>query len=198
MEKGGLTDRLAAAGVSAAHCVAHFDEMRVGLHGTARRVWGRRGVKVRQRVQFSYQWRYLLLAVDGRGGRLWWTWNETMAADELIPVVRGLWETTPVAALVWDGAPSHRDERLGRIALPCITLPPYSPELNPAERVFEELRRRIEGTVYASLDAKVAAVEAILRGWDADPAPVRRLAGWAWIEAAITAAPPDPTAAIAA
>jgi hypothetical protein len=26
------------------------DEMRVGLRGTVRRVWGRRGVKVRQRL----------------------------------------------------------------------------------------------------------------------------------------------------
>lgn len=198
MEKGGLSAALAAAGLTARACIAHFDEMRVGLHGTVRRVWGRRGVKVRRRVQFSYRWRYLLLAVDGRSGRLWWTWNETMQADELIPVVRGFEQTTPVEALVWDGAPSHGDARLARIPLPCISLPPYAPALNPAERVFEELRRRIEGVVYASLDDKVAAVEAILRAWDDDPALVRRLAGWEWIADACAALPADPPEAIAA
>lgn len=198
MERGGLTAALAAAGLTAASCVAHFDEMRVGLHGTVRRVWGRRGVKVRQRVQFTYEWRYLLLAVDGRSGRLWWTWNTTMQADDLIPVIRGVRERTPIDALVWDGAPSHRDERLARIALPLVALPPYAPELNPAERVFEVLRGRIEGTVYATLDAKVAAVEAILQEWDADPARVRRLTGWAWIAEAFAALPtptPEPIAA---
>ena len=36
---------------------------------------------------------------------------------------------------------------------------PYSPELNPAGRVFEEVRRHIEGEVYPSLEAKRSAIE---------------------------------------
>jgi transposase len=32
-----------------------------------------------------------------------------------------------------------------------VFLPSYSPELNPAERIFEEVRRRVEGRVYDSL-----------------------------------------------
>lgn len=146
-------------------------------------------MKVRQRVQFSDRWRSLVLVVDGRSGRLWWNGNETMQADELIPLVRGAKETTAIAALVWDGAPSHRDERRSRIGLPLIALPPYAPELNPAERVFEELRRAIEGRVFATLDDKVATVDAILQAWDADPARVQRLTGWAWIHDAFTQLP---------
>lgn len=178
--------------------VGFFDEMRLGLHGMVRRVWGRRGVKVRQRLQIRYEWRYLVLAVDGRRGQLWWTWNDTMRADELIPVVRGFQATTAVDALVWDGAPSHRDERLARIALPRIALPAYAPELNPAERVFEEIRGRIEGQIYATLDDKVAAVTAILEEWDENPAQVQRLTGWAWIEDAFAALPTTASPAIAA
>lgn len=75
-----------------------------------------------------------------------------------------------------------------------ITLPPDSPELNPAERVFEELRRVIEGTVYATLDDKVAAAEAELAKLDADLVRVQSLAGWAWITAAL----PQPSLTIAA
>ncbi len=163
--------------------------MRVGLHGTVRRVWGRRGVKVRQQVQFAYKWRYLVLVVDVRAGRLRWNWNATMQADELIPLVRGVQATTDIEAVVWDGAPSHHDGRLPRIGLPLIALPPYSPELNPAERVFEELRAEIEGRVFATLEEKVAAVEALLRTWDADPVRVRQLVGWAWIDAACAQLP---------
>ena len=59
-----------------------------------------------------------------------------------------------------------------------------SPELNPAERLFEEVRRRVEGRTYATLDAKVAEVQAFLRELDADPARVRRLCGWDWLTAA--------------
>ena len=31
----------------------------MGVRGTPRRGWGRRGTKVRQRLQLKYEWRYL-------------------------------------------------------------------------------------------------------------------------------------------
>lgn len=161
------------------------DEMRVGLRGMVRRVWGRRGVKVCQPIQIAYQWRYLFLVVDVRAGRLHWCWLDSMAAEELLAAVGGLQRAELVGALVWDGAPSHRDADVQGLGLPLIGLPGYSPELNPAERVFQELRRVVEGMVYATLDEKVAAVEGALRKLEADPARVRSLVGWDWIDEAV-------------
>jgi transposase len=150
-----------------------------------RRVWGRRGVKVRQRLQLVYEWRYLFLVVDGRKGKLHWSWIDSMKAEMVVAAVNGLKHQTEVAALVWDGAPSHRGQRVHGLGLPLIALPPYSPELNPAERVFEEVRRWIEGRVYPSLEDKVAAVAAYLTYLESDPDRVRALCGWDWIEEAI-------------
>jgi hypothetical protein len=45
--------------VTTAQPVGFADEMRLGLRGTVHRVWGLLGIKVRQAVQFTYQWRYL-------------------------------------------------------------------------------------------------------------------------------------------
>jgi hypothetical protein len=45
--------------------------------------------------------------------------------------------------LVWDNAPSHHDYDITDLDLAFVGLPPYSPELNPAERLFEEIRRRL-------------------------------------------------------
>jgi hypothetical protein len=174
--------------------VGFADEMRVGLHGVTRRVWGRRGLKVYQRRQIVYQWRYLVLAVDGRSGRLWWTWDGTMQAADLLPAIDALKDQTPLAALVWDRAPAHRDAQIRAIGLPLIEQPPYAPELNPAERVFEHLRAHTEGTVYPSLDAKVAAVDALLEELDAHPARVHSLAGWQWITDAFTRLPAEKAA----
>ena len=150
-----------------------------------RRVWGRRGVKVRQRLQLVYEWRYLFLVVDGRKGKLHWSWIDSMKTEMVGAAVNGLKQQTEVAALVWDGAPSHRDQRVHGLGLPLIGLPPYSPELNPAERVFEEVRRWIEGRVYSSLEDKVAAVETFLTELESDPDRVRALTGWDWIEEAV-------------
>jgi hypothetical protein len=190
VDKGGLAAARGPAGVTQGRCVGFCDEMRVGVHGTVRRVWSRRGVTLRQRVQVTSKWRYLVLVVDGRSGRIRWNWNETMQAAELIPLVRGMADTTDLVAVVWDGAPSHRDARVLRIGLPLIALPPDSPELNPAERVFEETRDAIEGRVFATLDDQVAAVESMLQDLDADPVRVLRLAGGAWIHAAVAELPP--------
>jgi len=177
--------------VTGATAFGFADEMRVGLRGMVRRVWGRRGVKVYQPIQISYQWRYLFLVVDVQGGKLHWCWLNSMAADELIAAVGGLQRAEVVAALVWDGAPSHRDGDVQSLGMPLIGLPAYSPELNPAERVFEELRRAVEGKVYATLDDKVAAVERALAKLEADPATIRSLARWGWIEEAIQQLPAD-------
>jgi transposase len=159
------------------------------LRGTTRRVWGRRGIKVRQRLQLTYEWRYLFAAVDGQSGRIWWNWVPSMKAEALWPTIAGLQEMAILEGLVWDNAPSHRDADIHDLDLALVGLPPYSPELNPAERLFEEIRRRFEGTVYASLDDKATVVQAFLKELDADPARVRHLCGWDWITAAIASLP---------
>ena len=185
MEKGGLTAALDAVGLTATSRIGFGDELRLGLRGTTRRVWGRRGIKVRQRLQLRYEWRYLFAAVDGQAGRVWWNWIPSMKAEALWPTMAGLQEMDILDGLVWDNAPSHRDADITDLDLALIGLPPYSPELNPAERLFEEIRRRVEGRVYATIDIKVAEVQAFLEELDADPARVRSLCGWDWITTAI-------------
>jgi transposase len=166
--------------VTASAQVAFADEMRLGLHGRVRRVWAPRGVKVRQRVQLRYEWTYLALAVDGVAGRLWWQWLPNMKKESVAPAVAA-WQAAGIAAVVWDGAPAHRARLVRAVGLPLVTQPPAAPELNPAERVFQELRRAAEGLVYATLAEKVAVVEGELAALAADPARLRRLTGWRWI-----------------
>ena len=57
MEKGGLVTTLIEAGVRLGQGVWWSDEMRLGLLGQVRRVWGIRGVKIRQKVELKYEWR---------------------------------------------------------------------------------------------------------------------------------------------
>jgi hypothetical protein len=187
VEKGGLASALDAVGLTRGSRIGFGAALRLGLRGTTRRVWGRRGIKVRQRLQLKYERRYLFAAVDGQAGRIWWNWVPSMKAEALWPTIVGIQEMDIVDGLVWDNAPSHRDDEITDLAV--VGLPAYSPELNPAARRFEEIRRRFEGTVYASLDAKVADVHAFLEAWDADPPRVRRLCGWDSITAAVAALP---------
>jgi hypothetical protein len=164
--------------------------MRLGLHGRVRRVWAPRGVKVRQRVQLRYEWRYLALAVDGVSGQLWWQWTASMRKEALAPVVTA-WQAAGLAALVWDGAPAHRSRLVHAVGVRLITQPAAAPELNPVERVFLELRRAVEGLVYATLDQKMAAIERELTVLAANPARLQQLTGWAWIADTVAQLPAE-------
>ncbi len=138
----------------------HFsDELRLGLRGQTRRVLARRGFKPVQRLQLRYEWSYLLLAVEPLAGSLRWRWLPRMNKDHLRPVLAE-WA---LECVVWDGAPAHKARVMRTLPTRRVQLPPYSPELNPAERVFEEVRRRVEGRVYGDLAAKREVVERYLR-----------------------------------
>jgi DDE superfamily endonuclease len=185
VEKGGLRDAVVAVAIRDGEQVRFVDELRLGLHGRTRRVLAPRGVKVVQRVQVEYAWRYLLLAVAPLSGELRWAWLERMRQEDLRPVLEE-WE---LPCVVWDGAPSHKGKQVTELATKRVALPAYSPELNPAERVFEELRARLEGRVYASLEAKQAAAETYLRELAADSERVKQLCGWQWIIDALQGLP---------
>lgn len=146
-----------------------------------------RGVKVVQRLQLEYKWVYLLLAVDPLGGSLKWEWVERMNQEKLKPVL----EEWGLDCVVWDGAPAHRAKSMRELPTKRLLLPPYSPELNPAERVFEEVRARVEGRVYDSLAAKQAEAGSFLGELRADPERVKRLCRWDWIETALRTRSPS-------
>ena len=60
--------------------------------------------------------------------------------------------------------------------------------LNPAERVFEAVRRWVEGRRYERIEAKQAAVEAVPRRLE-DEEKVSSLVGWPYIRQALNALP---------
>lgn len=191
MEKRGLTAALQASGAPEAASIFWGDEMRLGLIGQVRRVWASVGVKVVQPVEFTFTCTYLNLAVNGLTGKLLWTWADNMQAATIAPVLQA-WATDGLDTLVWDCARGHRGEAYAHCPVKRVEQPPYSPELNPAERIFEYLRAKIEGLVYGSLDKKKAAVERELLLLAKQPEAVTSLAGWHWIRSSVNALPGSP------
>jgi transposase len=86
-------------------------------------------------------------------------------------------------AVVLDGAASHRS---GELKIPAhmtlIHLPPYSPELNPEENVWKELK--VEGfynRVFNSLDEVEDQLVKVLRQFEQAGEKLKKLTGWDWI-----------------
>jgi len=180
LEKRGLREKLEDVNCESVEGLYWGDEMRVGLIGQVRRVWAPRGVKVEQLVEYKYEWEYLNLAVNGLTGQLRWDWTENMKGESIAPVVKS-WEGDGVEVLVWDGARGHHGPAYDEVEVKRIKQPAYSPQLNPAERVFQYLRAEIEGKVYGTIAAKKEAVEAELDELAKTPGRIKSLAGWDWI-----------------
>jgi transposase len=68
-------------------------------------------------------------------------------------------------------------------------LPSCSPELDPAERVFEEVGRHIEGRIYESLHEKREETEIHLKELSADPQRAKSLCGWGWLRESLESLP---------
>jgi transposase len=87
--------------------------------------------------------------------------------------------------MVVDGASSHKSKDL-KIPknVSFIRLPPYSPELNPAEQIWNMLRRNyFSNRVFDDLDAATEQAEFGLTKMAANKSAIRRLTNWPWISA---------------
>jgi len=158
--------------------------MRLGLISQVRKVWCSIGTKVIQKIQISYKYIYLHLAVDGLNGTLHWEWAENMKQETVIKVVTA-WQKAGIDAIIWDGASSHRANEVQKLEPTLICQPPYAPELNPAERIFEAVRQEVEGIVYENLAKKQETAEKFLKKLAASPERIKSLAGWEWIRNAL-------------
>ena len=85
--------------------------------------------------------------------------------------------------MVLDGAGWHRE---GKLMAPknmkLLSLPPYSPELNPVENIWEEIREKsFDNKVFASLDALEEQLIHSLKHLEDHPEITKSIAAWPWI-----------------
>lgn len=84
--------------------------------------------------------------------------------------------------MVLDGAGWHRTHFDLPDNLKLHFLPPYSPELNPQEHIWDELREKwFHNRVFGSLDALEAQLVQGLRALENEPIRTKSIAGWDWI-----------------
>src|SRR5262249_32776523 len=150
------------------------DEARFGQQGTLTRVWAERGTRPTAPKQVGYANLHVLTAVCPATGQAEGLICQRLNAGVVQLFLDQLSATIPVGvhvALVWDGACWHTAGSLRvRANLTLIPLPPYSPELNPVERLWLYLRgHHWSNRVYKGIGALEAAAECAWRVVCLDP-----------------------------
>ena len=164
------------------------DEARIGQQGTLTRVWARTGSRPTAVRQTEYEWVYLWAAVEPATGASVAMITPTVDTDLMKRLLAGLSGTLAPdehAVLVLDNAGWHTADALEVPAnVTLLHLPPYSPELNPVERLWAWLRsHHLANRVYADYDELLRETD---RAWlSLDEATIRSVCACPWIERAI-------------
>jgi transposase len=148
------------------------DEARFGQQGTLTRQWADTGSRPVAVKQTEYEWLYLFGAVNPLSGEsaalLAPTVNSDLMNAHLALISRQVGPDRHVV-LVLDQAGWHVSKHLQTPDnLTLLYLPPYSPELNPMERLWLYLREHyLSNRVYADDDALWDACRAAWNRLDA-------------------------------
>lgn len=161
------------------------DEARFGRISDSRRCWCPKPARPICQSMVTHEYTYAYAAVSVADGEL-----DTL----ILPHVNGFCMQLfldEVAkrhpheriVMVLDGAGWHRSNSLKKLEnVRLISLPPYSPELNPVEHLWDELREKwFHNRVFDSQDALEDHLENALRNMEQDHQRVHSIVAWPWI-----------------
>lgn len=162
------------------------DEHRLGLIPLQRRVWAPRGTRPTAPSDRRYQWLYVYSLVRPTTGQSWWCLLPTVSTAAMSLALaefahdEGI-DATHRAVVVWDGAGWHTS---GALVVPdgieLVPLPPASPELQPAERLWPLVNEAVANRTFTDLDALEAVLVDRCRTLRADRTTIRSVTRYAW------------------
>jgi len=164
------------------------DEARVGQQGSLTYVWADKGSRPRAPRDQRYDWAYLFGAVcpgRGVGAALVRPSVSTEAMNLHLAEISTQVAVGAHAVITLDGAGWHQTG--GKLRLPenvsLLPLPPYSPELNPVENVWQFLRQNhLANRVF---ETYTDIVDACCDAWNAlmhSPNTIKSIASRKWAE----------------
>ena len=161
------------------------DEARFGRINHPRRCWAPRGMRPQAAQQIVREYIYAFGAVSPHDGEL-----DTLVLPSVSAWTMSLFLEEVSARhpdefilMVLDGAGWHK---AGALVVPAnmklLSLPPYSPQLNPVEHLWDELREKsFPNLVFHDLDALEEHLVDALAALEADRPRVKSIAGFDWL-----------------
>lgn len=119
-----------------------MDEHRIGLKPVLRKLWAVKGKRPIVRLQHRFEWLYLWAFINPQSGQSLWYILPRVGVEAYSLVLADFAKTIAASRdkhilLVQDRAGWHTSKRLViPLGIEPVFLPPYSPELQPAERLW--------------------------------------------------------------
>jgi hypothetical protein len=170
-----------------------FDEHRLGLRPVLRRQWALRGQRPVAVGRHRHEWLSLYGFVHPATGKVVWFVRSTVDAELLSAVLAAFAAAVgagegKLVVLVLDNAGWHVS---GDLVVPpgieLAFLPPYTPELQPAEHLWPLADEAVATKHFATLEDLDAALGERCRTLAAMPEAIKAATGFGWWPAAVPA-----------
>lgn len=161
------------------------DEARFGRISDVRRCWAPKPVRPLCQAMLTYEYTYAYGAVDVYTGELDSLILPHVNTECMQVFLNEVSARHPQERIVMviDGAGWHRSDKLKAPAnIFLLKLPPYAPELNPTEHVWDESREKFfNNRVFNSLNALEIHLELALQTLENNSNTVSSIVSWPWI-----------------
>ena len=161
------------------------DEARFGRMARIRRCWAPAPLRPMVRNGYERQFTYVYGGVSPMEGQLDWSLSAQMNTVQMNAFLEQVSQAHPeeFIVMVVDGASSHKAKDLvvpENIRL--ISLPAYSPELNPQEHIWDEVREKaFPNLVLDEMSVVVERLKEEMNNLAADDKRVQSITAWPWI-----------------
>ncbi len=159
------------------------DEMRYGLMSNFRRSWSRIGKRTVIPSQMEFKNQYIFSAIDPyTGDSFHQNGFGSMNKENVLIFINELKKeySEHHIVIVWDNASSHKSINLDDVTI--INLPPYSPQLNPVERFFGELRKITANRIFKSINEQAELLDNTIAVWLKNKTNIQNLTLYPWIK----------------
>ena len=168
------------------------DESRYGLLPNLRRVWTLKGLRPHKLWQSKYEWSYCYGAIDPVEGKTVFVQTPSVSMEWTRAFLEQIKTQYPdyEHIVVWDGAGFHPKDSSHEMipeGMHIVTLPPYSPELNPIEKLWDLIQDHTSNKLWPTIERLDQVVALHLKDWWEEPIKVISLFGKGWIRASANA-----------
>jgi len=161
------------------------DKARFGRINDVRRCWAPRPMRPLCKAMLTHEYTYAYAAIEPATGMM-----DALILPQVNTHCMQLFLDTVAArhpgehiVMVLDGAGWHSSKHLitpGNMRL--LALPPYAPELNPVEHIWDELREKcFHNKVFNSIDALEDELAMALLAMENTPVVIASITRWPWI-----------------
>ena len=160
-----------------------MDEMRFGTRTIAGRKWMHKGYRPKCEQKYGYSYCYLFQATQPSSGKSFSMFLPNMDRECFQLFIEEFNKAYPNQTLIMDNAGSHHAkwEDKPKPEVEIIFLPPYSPDFNPQERVFQELKKPLKGKCFEDIDQIKKIIEEAVKDIEIRPQKVMKWTAWNWI-----------------